>query len=68
QGVIVATTASAAMEAGLVSGDVIHGVNGTSVRSVNDLRAALEQVTSDSAAVLHVGREGRLRLVTVTLE
>jgi len=68
QGVIVATTASAATEAGLVSGDVIHGVNGSSVRSVNDLRAALEQVASDSAAVLHVGREGRLRLVTVTLE
>jgi serine protease Do len=68
QGVIVATTASAATEAGLVSGDIIHGVNGSNVRSVNDLRAALEQVASDSAAVLQVGREGRLRLVTVTLE
>jgi serine protease Do len=68
QGVIVATTASVATEAGLASGDVIHGVNGSSVRSVNDLRAALEQVASDSAAVLQVGRKGRLRLVTVTLE
>jgi len=67
-GVIVATAASAATEAGLVSGDVIHGVNGSAVRSVNDLRAALGQVASDSAAVLHVGREGRLRFVTVTLE
>jgi serine protease Do len=68
QGVIVATTAAVATEAGLASGDVIHGVNGRGVRSVNDLRAALGQVASDSTAVLQVGREGRLRFVTVTLE
>ena len=61
-GVVVATVASE------VSGDVIHGVNGEVVRSISDLRTAVGQVASDSTAVLQVGRTGRLRFVTVTLD
>ena len=68
-GVVVATVA---MDdgglAGLLPGDVIYGVNGAAVRTVADLRAALGPVASDSAAVLQVGRRGRLRFVTVNLE
>jgi serine protease Do len=68
-GVIVAVVASGdGDESGLLPGDVIHGVNGSSIRTLSDLRAALGQVAADSAAVLQVGRRGRLRFVTATLE
>ncbi|HJR15824.1 MAG TPA: trypsin-like peptidase domain-containing protein [Gemmatimonadales bacterium] len=65
-GVVVATVTPEA--AGLTPGDVIHGLNGSVVRSLSDLRSAVDQVASDSTAVLHVGRQGRLRFVTMTLE
>jgi serine protease Do len=68
-GVIVAVVASADGDgSGLVPGDVIHGVNGSSVRTLSDLRAAVDQIAADSAAVLHVGRRGRLRFVTAVLD
>ena len=68
-GVIVAIVAmDAAESAGLVPGDIIHGINGDVVRTMSDLRVALGEVPADSTAVLQVGRQGRLRLVTVTVE
>ena len=68
-GVIVAVvTADAASGAGLLPGDVIYGVNGNVVRTLADLRGAVGQIAADSAAVLQVGRHGRLRFVTATLE
>jgi serine protease Do len=68
-GVIVAVVAvDAADGAGLLPGDVIHGVNGTVIRTLADLRGAVGQVAADSAAVLQVGRRGRLRFVSATLE
>src|SRR5215207_8845795 len=68
-GVIVAVVATDAAEtAGLAPGDIIHGVNGSAVRTLADLRAVLGEVPPDSTAVLQVGRRGRLRLVTATLE
>jgi serine protease Do len=68
-GVIVAVVAvDAADGGGLLPGDVIHGVNGNVVRTLADLRAAVGQIAADSAAVLQVGRRGRLRFVTATLE
>jgi serine protease Do len=68
-GVVVAGVALASEgTAGPLPGDVIHGVNGVSVRTIADLRAAIGQVAPDSVAVLQVGREGRLRFITVTPE
>jgi len=68
-GVVVAGVALASEgTAGPLPGDVIHGVNGVSVRSIADLRTAIGQVAPDSVAVLQVGREGRLRFITVTVE
>jgi S1-C subfamily serine protease len=68
-GVIVAVVAADAVDgAGLLPGDVIHGVNGNTVRTLADLRGAVGQIAADSAAVLQVGRRGRLRFVTATLE
>ena len=69
QGVVVAGVALASEGgAGPLPGDVIHGVNGVSVRTIADLRTAIGQVAPDSMAVLQVGRQGRLRFITVTLE
>jgi serine protease Do len=69
RGVVVATvTLGSSDPAGLLPGDVIHGLNGGGVSSVSELRTAVVQIAADSAAVLQVGRQGRLRLVTVTLE
>jgi serine protease Do len=68
-GVVVATVAPNASDAaGLIPGDVIHGINGADVRSLSDLRSAVEQVGADSVAVLQVGRGGRLRYLTMNLE
>ena len=53
---------------GPLPGDVIYGVNGQQVRSLADLRQAIEKVATDSTVVLHVGREGQLRFLTMTLE
>jgi len=69
KGVVVAGVSAASDGApGLVPGDVIYGVNGTAVRTLSDLRAALGQVQPDSTVVLQVGREGQLRFVVMTLE
>jgi serine protease Do len=69
QGVIVAVIARDAAEgAGLEAGDVIHGINGSAVRTLSDLRTAVGQIAPDSGAVLQVGRRGRLRFLTVSLE
>ena len=68
-GVVVAGVASDAQgAAGPLSGDVIYGVNGERVRTLADLRAALTPIAADSTAVLHVGRQGQLRFLTVTVE
>jgi serine protease Do len=68
-GVVVAGVALATEgTAGPLPGDVIHAVNGASIRTIPDLRAAIGQVAPDSVAVLQVGREGRLRFLAVTLE
>lgn len=68
-GVVVAGVALASEgTAGPLPGDVIHGVNGVSVRTIADLHTAIAQVPADSGAVLQIGRQGRLRFITVTPE
>jgi len=44
-------------QTGLKVGDLIHAVNGTTVRSVADLRAFLAKLSSGSAVVLRVERQ-----------
>lgn len=67
-GVVVGGVAADAGPAGLEPGDVIYSVNGNRVRTLADLRTAIGQVAAGAAAVFHVGRQGQLRFVTVTLE
>ena len=68
-GVVVAGVAlDAEGVAGPAPGDVIYGFNGAPVRTLSDLRSAIAQVPAGAPAVLHLGRQGQLRFVTVTLE
>jgi serine protease Do len=68
-GVVVAGVAlDAEPTGGPLPGDVIYGVNGTPVRTLGDLRTAIGQLSPGAPAVLHLGRQGQLRFVTVTLE
>jgi serine protease Do len=69
KGVLVAGVAADAEGAsGPFPGDVIYAVNGATVRTLADLRTAIGQVAPAATAVLQVGRQGQLRLLTVTLE
>lgn len=55
-------------EVPLAAGDVIHAVNGVTVRSVDALRVLLDGVNRNSHLVLQIEREGRFRFVTVDVE
>jgi serine protease Do len=68
-GVLVAGTAvGQGTTPGAVPGDIIYAVNGTTVRTLADLRLALGQLAAAERAVLQVGRKGQLRYLVVTLE
>jgi serine protease Do len=69
-GVMVAAHAEDAHAAAvsLSTGDVIHSVNGVSVSSLQELRAALDGLSPRSAVVLQVERQGLLIFVAFELE
>jgi len=50
---------------GLVAGDVIYAVNGSPVTNLAGLRSALALIEILQPVVLHVGRAGQLRFVTL---
>jgi serine protease Do len=68
-GVIVAakTFESGAGEIPLQTGDVIHGLNGTTVTSIADLRQGLDKLKLGDAVVLLIERYGQLTYVSYTL-
>ncbi|MFN7928328.1 MAG: DegQ family serine endoprotease [Blastocatellia bacterium] len=59
---------SAAAEAGLQEGDVIHRVNRTTVTSVESLTSALRSLKGEKEVVLQIERNGQLNFVTVSFE
>jgi S1-C subfamily serine protease len=65
-GVFVAarTLVSSGNEVPLLAGDVIHSVNSFAVRSIDGLRALMDDVKSNSELVLQIERNGRLLFVT----
>jgi serine protease Do len=68
-GVVVAAVASVVDgAAGPTPGDVIYAVNGDTVRTLADLRSMIAPVKPGDAVILQVGRQGQLRLLTVTPE
>jgi S1-C subfamily serine protease len=52
----------------LNAGDVIHAVNGRAVRSLPDLRAAVDALKIGDAVVLQVEREAEFLYVTLRVE
>ena len=52
----------------LSAGDVIHSVNGASVSSLEELRAALDALKSHAPVVLQIERDGQLSFVAFELE
>jgi serine protease Do len=67
RGVVVAAVAGDAAS-GLEPGDVIYAVDLRPVGTLAELRAGLDSLPAAGSAVLQVGREGRLRFLTVPLE
>jgi serine protease Do len=69
QGVVVAAVGSDADgTAGLVAGDVIYGVNGAQVKTVGELRTAVDGLAAANAVVLQIGRVGQIRFLALTLD
>jgi len=52
----------------LVTGDVIHSLNGTPINSLNRLRSGLDQLKPRSPAVLQIERDGKLMFVDFQLD
>jgi S1-C subfamily serine protease len=68
-GVIVAarTLGSGTVEIPLQTGDVIHGVNGTTITTLDGLREALARPRSGDSVVLQIERYGQLIYVSFSL-
>jgi serine protease Do len=68
-GVIVAarTLGSGTVEIPLQTGDVIHGVNGTTITTLDDLRGALAKQKQGDAVVLQIERYAQLIYVSFSL-
>jgi len=68
-GVVVAARApGVSPEGGPQPGDVIYALNGVSIRSLAELRAAAERMRSGDAIVLQVERKGQLHLLAFRVE
>lgn len=67
RGMAVAAVAADAV-AGLEPGDVVYALNGAPVAGLAELRTTLAALPAGGVAVLHVGRRGQLRFLTVALE
>lgn len=68
-GIIVAarTLGSGSGEVPLQTGDVIHGINGTTITTMDELRSALDNQKSGDPTVLQIERYGQLIYVAFTL-
>ncbi len=62
------TVEGAQLDAGLEPGDVIHAVNRTEVRTVDELRAAVKALPEAGPGVLRVERHGELSWIELDLE
>jgi S1-C subfamily serine protease len=62
--VVARTQASSGNEVPLAVGDVIHSVNGFTVRSVDSLRLLVDDAKADSQMILQIERNGQLMFVT----
>ena len=67
--VVTATVANRlAVDSGLQEGDIIHSLNRTAIRSVEDLRTSFGQLKPGDPAALLVERNGKLTFLTFEME
>jgi serine protease Do len=50
------------------AGDIIHAINNTPMKSVEQLRSALHQLKSGDPVVLQIERQGKLQFVAFDME
>ena len=67
-GVLVAARAREGGEADLASGDVIYAINGVSIRSLAELRTAVERTKRGDVLAFQVERKGHLQYLTQEVE
>lgn len=69
-GVLVTSTVAnrLAVDSGLQEGDIIHFLNRTPIRTVDDLRGAFGQLKPGDPAALHIERNGKLTFLTFEME
>jgi len=69
-GVIVAAMSAdlAGLDTGLEPADVIHGVNGKHIETLEELRAAVNAIPSGGSGVLQVERDSKLMYVTFEMD
>jgi len=68
-GVLVAARAiNSNVDVALEAGDVIHTMNGASVKTGEELRAALNHTSTNSPVVLQIERSGKLMFIAFKLE
>jgi len=69
-GVIVAarTAFGASVESGLETGDVIHGLNGVTIISLETLSAGIKQLKPGDPVVLQIERDGQLQYLAFEME
>ena len=57
-----------APDTGLITGDIIHSVNGGPIASVDDLKAALDGLKPRSSVVIQIERNGHLSFLAFELD
>ena len=69
-GVLVTATVAnrLAVDSGLQEGDIIHSLNRTPIKSMDDLRAAFSQLKPGDPAAMQVERNGHLTFLTFEME
>jgi serine protease Do len=68
-GVIVAAKAAdSSTDVSLVTGDVIHALNGSPVKTIEGLRSALDHLSPNTPLVLQIERDGKLMFITFRLD
>jgi serine protease Do len=69
-GVLVTATVAnrLAVDSGLQEGDIIHSLNRTQVKSMDDLRAAFIRLKPGDPAAMQIERNGRLTYLTFEME
>lgn len=66
--IVVAKAADSKIDVSLVTGDLIHAINGAPVETMEGLRSALNRLSSNSSVVLQIERDGKLMFITFKLD